>query len=140
MILHVKNLEISSIFKVDLYENKYGINVSYHRDSIFCCGGYDGKAHLDTCAIVNLESQKVDYSTKLNEKKSHSALVSSSYYLFCLGGFNEKYLNSCEYLDTSQKLCWKMGNQLNQTDNSITSIYVEPNYIYTFGGEDHNSL
>ena len=140
MILHMKNLELLTNFKVDLYENQKGINITYHRDSIICCGGYDGKDRLNTCTIVNLESKKLDYSTKLNEKRRACALVSCCNYIFCIGGYHDKILTVCEYLDTSQNSSWKLGKPLNVADSCITTIFVDPNFIYTFGGGFHNSI
>ena len=130
--LHVQNMKTSETFIKELYICNYRVDAAFHQNYIFVCGGKD-KEFLDTCAILNLESKAIDKSKKMREKRSNLSLISTGIFLFCLGGFNDEFVRTCEYFN-KEKLKWIIMNSLNNPDFGITSSFDSQKYIYAFGG------
>ena len=139
-ILHVKYFSQNFNTKFYLYPSSlYANDASFHKSSIFYCGGHTGTEidgeFLNYCIIVDLKARKIisSSSSPLTEQNANMSLVSTSEFLFGLGGYNRKLISTVEYFDDKNKQ-WKRIQPLNKADRCITSFFWAPSFIYTFGG------
>ena len=137
--VNIKNVQTNDLLKIKMYQSLYPVSVEIHQFKIYVCGGYFPKAGLlNNCAIFNLTNKELDLSSRLCECKCAVSLVSTSEFIFCIGGYNEdNNSNYCEYFDNLQAK-WKITSPLNHEDRGITVSFDDARYIYTFGGSDNN--
>ena len=141
-IIHIKNMLDDRISKMNLHFCQfYPTSTSQHLDSIYYCGGYKGSQtsgqYLNDCTTIILSKMEISNHLKLNEIKSSVSLLSTPKILFCLGGWRNQVLKSCEIL-INGKNKWELTCSLNDSNFEITSAYINKGYIYAFGGSSRS--
>ena len=139
-IIHVKNINNGFSYTLELYISNDGrVDTEIFRNSIFVCGGCYSEKFLNTCIILNLETKTLDKSKNLTEKKRGVSLISTRTLLYCIGGFDGAYLNTCEYYSCNESK-WLKNTPLNNSSCLATVCFDEYKYIYIFGSSTHSEI
>ena len=138
MNIHIRNLVLKKNIKIASYENKYVIDVEQHKSFIIICGGYNKEEdkYLKNCSGFDLKNfpkgQMVTLSSLIEGRDYHS-LVTTPIDLFLIAGYNGKDMNLCECFNLQKNELHQIS-PLNIYDCCITSSFITPKFIYTFGG------
>lgn len=144
--LHIKNLLLNQETVTGLYSTSGFYNdISIFNCQIFYCGGLisinGSNKETNDCCVVDLRSFPQltnNRNMKLNNRRSCVSLISTTKFIFCLGGkLDGVDLNHCEYYSNSNQVSWVNLKPLNQPNSFITSVFVNPDLIYVLGGRSN---
>ena len=65
-------------------------------------------------------------------QRSYSALITTSFDLYCIGGYYTNYLKECECFNIESK-SWNLIASLNNNSYRTTALFAYPSQIITFG-------